>query len=408
MISAPVSSPTRQPPYYVKALAMAIPALMLGFQISGWIFFLPGAMQGHADFRHLYVAGHMVRSGYRTSLYDYAVEKIWQNRLVSPEAIALPFNHLAYEALAFIPYSLVPYRVAYFLFLATNIALLGAALYLILPWASVLGELLFWLPAAMFFAFLPAAAALMQGQDSILLLLLLTGAVSLLRRRQEFLAGLVVGMGMFKFQIVIPIAVLFLLWRRWRFTTGVLVSSFVALLVSICLVGPSQLRTYVHELASMSIRETAADQFKFNIVPAMMPNVRGLIAACLNSASHPGRVQLLTGIASLAVLAWTAMSGQRRSPCAQLSLSILAAVLISYHLLIHDLAILLIPLALALGNYFSFPRPNVLTCWLAIVVFAAPAVIALFSVHAFVVGVPVVFLWLAETWSREPKPVLSH
>src|SRR5262249_37748889 len=151
------------------------------------------------------------------------------------------------------PYSLFPYRVAYFLFLVTNVVLLLAALHLIVPWTSGLGSLLFWLPAAMFFTFLPVAAALMQGQDSILLLLILTGAVSLARGGRQFLAGLVVGMVVFKFQIVIPIAVLFLLWRRWRFTAGMLMSSFIALLVSICLVGPSQLKTYAHELASMSV-----------------------------------------------------------------------------------------------------------------------------------------------------------
>src|SRR5713226_405843 len=98
-----IAGPRRQTSHWVKPLAMGLPAVMLGLQISGWIFFLPGAIQGHSDFRHLYTAGYMVRTGHRGELYDYGVEQRFQDDLVSREAVALPFNHLAYESLIFIP-----------------------------------------------------------------------------------------------------------------------------------------------------------------------------------------------------------------------------------------------------------------------------------------------------------------
>jgi len=159
----------------VKALAMALPAVMLGLQITGWIFFLPGAMKGHCDFRHLYTAGYMVRTGHRRELYDYSAEQKFQNNLVSQESIALPFNHLAYESLIFVPYSFLSYRSAYFLFLATNALLLGFAMRWMAPRTSNLRRMFLWLPAAIFFTFLPVVAAFMQGQDSIILLLLFSG-----------------------------------------------------------------------------------------------------------------------------------------------------------------------------------------------------------------------------------------
>src|SRR6266568_4221012 len=218
-------------PYYVKALAMALPALMLGLQISGWIFFLPGAMQGHCDFRQLYAAGYMVRTSHRGELYDYGVEQKFQNNLASPEQIALPFNHLAYESLIFVPYSYFSYRLGYFVFLATNVAMLLFAIRLMAPWTGNLRSMLFWLPAAIFFTFLPVAAALMQGQDSIILLLLFCGAFVLLSEGKAFPAGILIGLGLFKFQIVLPVAVLFLLWRRWRFVAGFVASSATAVLV---------------------------------------------------------------------------------------------------------------------------------------------------------------------------------
>jgi ABC-type Na+ efflux pump permease subunit len=159
---------------------MAIPAILLGLQISGWIFFLPGAMQGHCDFRHLYTAGYMLRTGHRNELYDYDVEQKFQDSLVSREAIALPFNHLAYEALLFIPYSYASYRSAYFLFLVTNIALMVFAIRLMAPHTRRLSSMFFWLPTVLSFTFLPVAAAFMQGQDSIIQLLLFCGALVLL------------------------------------------------------------------------------------------------------------------------------------------------------------------------------------------------------------------------------------
>ncbi len=73
------------PPYYVKGLALGIPAILLGLQISGWLFFIPVIMNGHNDFRQLYTGGYMLRLGYGHQLYDYDVQKSFVDKLVSPE-----------------------------------------------------------------------------------------------------------------------------------------------------------------------------------------------------------------------------------------------------------------------------------------------------------------------------------
>src|SRR5256885_10205153 len=105
-------SPPVASPYYVKALALGIPAILLGLQLSGWLFFIPAIRDGHSDFRHLYTAGYMVRTGHSRDLYDYQAQMKFQDALVSRAQIALPFNHLAYEALLFVPFSFVSYRAA--------------------------------------------------------------------------------------------------------------------------------------------------------------------------------------------------------------------------------------------------------------------------------------------------------
>src|SRR5712692_5272417 len=185
---------TPDPPYYVKGLALGIPAILLGLQISGWLFFLPGALHGYADFRHLYTAGFMVRSGHAHELYDYDTQKSFQDALVSREEIAMPFNHLAYEALLFIPFSLLPYRTAYCAFLAVNLVLLAISFRLLRPRLDNLARVWQWLPVGIFLGFLPIAAALMHGQDSILLLTLLAAAMVSLGQGRELTAGVLVGL----------------------------------------------------------------------------------------------------------------------------------------------------------------------------------------------------------------------
>jgi len=393
-------------PYYVKALAMALPAVMLGLQISGWVFFLPGAMQGHCDFRHLYTAGYMARTGHRSELYDYGVEHRFQDNLVSREGIALPFNHLAYEALLFVPYSYLSYRAGYFLFLATNIALLGFAMRLVAPWARHLRSMFFWLPTALFFTFLPVAAAFMQGQDSIILLVLFCGALLLLSRDKMFVPGFLIGLGLFKFQIVLPVAVLFLLWRRWRFVAGFAASSATVLAISWCLVGTVQMKVYAGSLLSMSVRETVVDQAKFNVNPSMMPNLRGLISASVGTIVPAPWTQILTSAASLGILLWIAKRGMRRNLPEQFPLAVTAAAVLSYHLMIHDLSILLIPLLLVWDHY-SVPHQLGPTLYAAsALMFSAPAAIALSDVHPFVVGLPLLLLLAVQSYRSQELEVV--
>ena len=204
------SSPA--PPYYVRGLALGIPAILLGIQITGWLFFIPAIFDGHADFRNFYSAGYMVRAGDARSLYSYETEKVYQDRLISQESLALPFIHPAYEALLFVPLSLLPFHAAYFAFLAVNLGLLAICYRLLRSHMRNLAAVWHGLPAAMFL-FLPIAGTLMKGQDSILLLTLITAATLCLGERREFSAGALLALGLFRFQVVIPIAVLFLIWR---------------------------------------------------------------------------------------------------------------------------------------------------------------------------------------------------
>ncbi|HEV2728767.1 MAG TPA: hypothetical protein VGV15_01945 [Terriglobales bacterium] len=62
-------------PYHARALALALPAMLFGLQIPAWFGFVHIIADGHGDFRQLYAAGYIARTGFARELYDYAAQK---------------------------------------------------------------------------------------------------------------------------------------------------------------------------------------------------------------------------------------------------------------------------------------------------------------------------------------------
>src|SRR5262249_17259941 len=152
-----------------------------------------------------------------------------------------------------------------------NIAVLSLTFYLLRAKMTAITRCWKWLPILIFPAFLPVCVALVQGQDSIILLAMLAGAVFYLDRRNDLAAGLIIGFGVFKPQIVVPIALLFFVWRRWRFVAGWLISAGAALVLSLLVIGPSRALAFVRSMFSVG----AGSGFPLAI--DLMANLRGLI-----------------------------------------------------------------------------------------------------------------------------------
>ncbi len=286
---------------------------------------------------------------------SFTPQDTFQNELVSHGDIALPFIRPAYQALLFAPLSLLPYRTAYFAFLAVNLALLWLSFQLLRPRMNRLAHVYPWLPAAMFLGFLPVAAALIQGQDSILLLTLLAAALVLLDRECELMAGILVGLGLFKFQIVIPIALLFLTWRRWRFFAGFALSSLAVGAASVWLVGISQAGIYLHSLIAMGSGSAArADQLRYPIAMNIMANLHGLIfglaGARVSAFWIAAATVILSGVVGFLV---AARPPKIERGADALILAITASAVVSYYLFIHDLSILLVPIVITLDRFIA-------------------------------------------------------
>jgi hypothetical protein len=378
--------------HYVQDILLGILPIVFCMQFLAWLTFLPKALRGHADFRQLYVAGYMVRTGHRTQLYDYAAQTYFQNTLVSNDERALPFIRPAYQALMFVPFSLLPYRTAYLGFLLLNVLLLALAFLILQPRLRGLSRVWPGLPPALFLGFYPVALALMQGQDSILLLALLAAALVSLERNRDLTAGALAGVGLFKFQIVVPIVLLFLLWRRWRFVKGFMFSAILVGLLSFITSGWAETVVFVHSLLSVGAGLPAVPgEINFPLRINIMANLRGLIYGLASLRAPQRWLQVTTLLlSSLVVISVRARGRQQRGGDA-LVLAITAGVVVSYYLFIHDLSILLIPIVLTLDRFISrngtgepFGRA---AAAISALLFVAPMCIFVIPAHFYLVSV---------------------
>jgi hypothetical protein len=369
---------------------------------------ISSALKGWGDFRQLYTGGYMFRAGERQNFYDYDTQVRYEQKLV-PIPAHLPVNHLAYEHLLLLPLSLLPYKWAYLIFFALNIGLAALTACLLLASGHDLTLRWKYFVPCLIAAFLPVWRALLQGQDSILLLALLAAAMFVLDKGRAFEAGMLVGAGLFKFQIVLPIALLFLVWRRWRFTWGFCGSSAVAVAMSLRMVGTHGMHQYVQMLGGMSVRlKSQVDVMHYATSPLAMPNLRGLITGVLGRWLPHVWLQGLIGVCSICVLALAAKFPKYRkgnenrdnreieilndlewNVSRQFSLAVLAASLVSYHFIEHDASILIIPVVAALASLSTSRGAAAVAVFVGMLAGLAPE-------YGFLGAVPVVILFWTE------------
>jgi hypothetical protein len=238
-----------------------------------------------------------------------------------------------------------------------------------------------------------------MGQLSVMLLLLYCAGFVCLRRNRNLLAGLIVSLAIMKFQVAIPIAILFLFWRQWRFTAGFITGSAILTALSIRIVGLAPFLAYLHSLYFMTTAVSAQRpiQLQYAILPEQMPNLYGLLFT-LTRGTHWSHILILA--LSVALFLWTA----RQRPSLPLALS--TAMLVSYHLFFYDLTLLLLPLSLLTDHLLRNPEPThprrlrLLTTKISVALLLLTPFIRLLagSNETCWLALPILALTLASTW----------
>jgi alpha-1,2-mannosyltransferase len=312
------------------------------------------------DFDAFYAAGRIILRGSARNLYSLPLQ---QQVEVSTRSLGrfLPFYHPPFEAWLYLPLAYVPYRLAYLLWTCLNLLVLVLSLYFLRfsgYWLNTEGFLV-WLACL-----IPlVAGVLVLGQDLLLLVPVFLLVYLALKRQWDYVAGLLLGVGLFRFEIILPFAFIFLLRRRWKVMAGFFVASVVALLASVALVGWGGLADYARLLIEVG-RTTGSEA---NAIPvAAMPSLRGAVATFLGAVTPRLLLFPVIVIGTLALLGWAARQFKNmadpENPSFDLefSLATLAALLASYHLFVHELTPLIVVGYLILGFEGAHRREGIL------------------------------------------------
>jgi Glycosyltransferase family 87 len=380
----------------IRSCIIIAALLLLALSLSGLSLMMSKAGRERFDFRMQYTASFMLRTGHRAELYDYEETRKFQNELVSVSEQALPFDHLAYESLLYLPFSFFRYHTAYFLFFAVNAMLLIVSFRLLRPHLKPLENVWRYLPVAMFVCFLPVTMALVEGQDSIMLLSIMILVTLQLERGADMLAGALLGLASFKFQYALPMVAIFLFWRRWRFVGGFALSALILLGLSVGLTGIPGFTSYFHMLSHLSSRFSVENGMKLGTRPELMPNIRGLVYAMV-SENHRQLTNPLTFALSAVVL----VSAIVKRP--SLPLALTAAALVSYHQTISDGSLLLLPIGLMatwaatnICDTTNVSKRSIFIAALCAVLIIGPSLLLLIGVRFYLLAIPVWVLLL--TW----------
>ena len=315
-------------------MLLYIGAPLLCLQLFVLFCCLKAATDRIVDFRVYYAAGRIVHQGDGRHLYNYEKQRVAQGP-GNVDILNMRFMAPPFAALLFVPLTSLGFVPAYLVFLLVNLILIVAAALRVSPWLTSLSERAGPVPL-IFFTFFPVGMALGQGQPTIIVLTLYCFAYASLMSADALWAGVLVSFALIKFQIALPVVLLFLLWRQWRFITGFSIGAAALGVVSLATLKinqPSLLQSSLKGLPHTFMR-AVSELNGFH--PQSMPNLYGLSYLL----TGPRAALAVSLVLSVLLILWAA-----RRP-ASLPLALLVGLLVSHHLYIHDLAPAILPLAL--------------------------------------------------------------
>lgn len=302
------------------------------------------------DFSVTYLGARMVYQGLGAKLYDLGEQRKLKASLL-PHGEPLIYEHPPFEALLLAPLAALPYRTAYLLW-----GLMNAAIWLSLPWllrpyAPVpredLGYITLWI------LFAPLGITLFQGQSSLVMLLLYSLVFIAMQRGLDFRAGVALGLGLLKFQFVVPFVAIFLLRRKWTFVKGFSATASFLGVLSVIAVGWRGIRDYLHLLAAVASHPANVSYGQ----AADMATLHGFVHATLGAALSSSAVLLIVVGISTFLVGWTAwqwnridLLGDCRSSGLMFGCAILVSLITGLHMFSHDLSPIMLTLLLTLNG----------------------------------------------------------
>jgi hypothetical protein len=306
-----------------------------------------GNLKG-TDFLHFYTLGSLAIEHRGADLYDVNAQARLAGQRV-PEAAGIRYLPLypPQVSLLFMPFAHLSYERAlalWWFFSAVVYALCCYKVWSLCPNLKPHGLTV--ILAVGFPAFFHLIA---WGQTSALALACFTAFFLLLRQRRDFLAGIALGCLIFKPQLGLAAAVLFISIGAWKVVLGASLSAVAQPWVGVIYYGIEPLRAWFQTL--LNIR-TASGMLEPR--PYQTHCLRTFWSMLIPSSTASNALYL---ISAAVVMVWTVQVWKRSEAWApRFSLLLLATVLVSPHLTVYDLVILA-PAILLLSDWL-IPQPQ--------------------------------------------------
>jgi hypothetical protein len=360
-----------------------------------------------SDFGTFYRAGRMVLAGAGPCVYDLAAESRYDDALgtksvdAEGSSVSLPFVFAPFALTFYAPLALLPYKAAEAVWYAANAGMLFA-LPLLLWKHRVLSTKTCAFALLAPLLFLPVVLALLQGQPSILILLLFALGYVDLANGKDARAGCWLAVAGFKPQLVLPMLLALLVWRKRQALWSFLATCVALTPLSTFLVGWRATFSYPRALMQYTGMQNRLGAEH----PASMPNLRGFLCALLHAHMPPSMLQTITVAISLLLLAATLLLLNRYRQISPVSFSLLVVVTLmtSYHSYLHDDSLLLLTIFL-LGNTMlqsgRFRAPTALTIAAIFLLPLAPTSLTTTAWQMFLAIATLAALLAFQMWDGE-------
>ena len=291
-----------------------------------------GLIKG-TDFLHFYTLGNIALQRRGDLLYDMQAQAALLQKLV-PDAAGNVYVPLygPQVSLLFTPLARMSYPAALTIWLLVNTLIYGTCCYLMWkhcanlraqPWTVLIAAL----------AFPGFFHLILWGQTSGLALLCFTLAFLALNKNRPYLAGLAMGSLIFKPQLGLAAAVIFLFASEWKLIAGAILAALAQLGIGWLYYGTPVTREYLSAL--MNVR---------NVLPMLEPRpyqMHSLRAFWSLLIPWPPLAFILYVATAVAVLAVAARCWRSKIPLGlRYSALMLATVLVAPHLTVYDLVVL--------------------------------------------------------------------
>jgi hypothetical protein len=332
------------------------------------LFDLAGQIIG-TDFLGFYTAGNIYLAGEMDRLYDFHAQYIFQKKIVGLSDFSAPclFVNPPFTAPFFSLFSRSSYLSGLLLWWLAGLIALFFSVYLL---RSELKSLEHHSSSKLFrmcFLFFPSLCWFMYGQNTAFSLFLYTLFFVTLRKNRDYLAGFVLGLLLYKPQLLIGPIVAVIAGRRWFALFGSMTSGLI-LLTAGYLLSPAAVFEYVNMstqfftilrpnpdidvLISLKLGESTYYPFVWGNQGFWGFSVLLLDNIWKNGSNILSSV-LITGGVGFLISMWL------RLPCTPgtrswdfaMAVTFVLGLLLSPHLFIYDMMLLLLPLAIIWGHY---------------------------------------------------------